>query len=134
MKALKFVFLIFSAFLLFACSEPVEDTQSEVEQTFPDEPQTTQQSRTDTDMMESEYQEIQGEVISVSPDDQTLTVRTDAGEEIQVTYDTETKVSGSQQGTQGLATVQGSRVRVRYEEGMMENTAVEIEVEPMTTG
>lgn len=133
MKPLKFAFVIFSAFLLFAaCSEPVEDTQSQVEQTYPDEPRTTQQTRTGP--MESDYREIQGEVISVSPDDQTLTVRTDAGEEIQVTYNTETKVSGSQEGTQGLATVQGSRVRVRYEEGIMENTAVEIEVEPMTTG
>ncbi|HLV02023.1 MAG TPA: hypothetical protein VKZ59_12190 [Acidobacteriota bacterium] len=133
MKPLRLAFIIFSSLLLFAaCSEPVEDTQSQVEQTYPDEPRTTEQTRTTP--MESDYREIQGEVISVSPDDQTLTVRTDTGEEIQVTYNTETKVTGSQEGTQGLATVQGSRVRVRYEEGVMENTAVEIDVEPMTTG
>lgn len=126
------LFVSFALLLFAACSETVEEPQTQMEQTFPEEAQSEQQSRMGE--IESDYQEVQGEVLSVNADDQTLIVRTDAGEEVQVTYSSDTRVSGSHQGTQGLATVEGSRVLVIYEEGIMGNTAVEIEVEPMTTG
>lgn len=131
MRTVTYGLMILCAlFLIAACSGPAEDPQSEMTEAYPEEPRASEPYGEET----SSFQEIEGELISVRPEDQELTVRTDDGQEIEVTYSSRTEVIGSLQGTQGLATVQGSRVRISYEEGMLTNTAVWIQLEPMTTG
>jgi hypothetical protein len=71
---------------------------------------------------------IQGELVGVDTDAQTLTIRDSSGEELEFRYDSETEVTGAQEGVAGLATMSGSQVTIRYVMKDQEKTATRIEV------
>jgi hypothetical protein len=70
-----------------------------------------------------------GELVSTDAKAETLTIKT-ATEEIKIKYDKETKVSGASRNTEGLATMSGSQVVVRYKKDGATNLASSIEVKP----
>jgi len=72
---------------------------------------------------------VQGELIGVDTDTQTLTVRTSAETELEFRYTDETEVTGAQEGMAGLATIDGSTVTVYYVTDGDRHTAVKIEVQ-----
>jgi hypothetical protein len=70
-----------------------------------------------------------GELVSTDVKAETLTIKT-ATEEVKIKYDKDTKVSGASRNTEGLATMSGSQVVVRYKKDGASNIASSIEVKP----
>jgi len=70
-----------------------------------------------------------GELVSTDAKAETLTIKT-ATEEVKIKYDKDTKVSGASRNTEGLATMSGSQVVVRYKKDGASNVASSIEVKP----
>lgn len=70
---------------------------------------------------------VQGELMKVDATARTLTVKT-ATNEMEFTYNDETKITGAQRGIAGLATMTGSQVVVQYEKEGAKNVASSIEI------
>ena len=69
----------------------------------------------------------QGELLKVDPTAKTLTVKT-AAADMEFHYNDQTKITGSQRGAAGLATMTGSQVTVQYKKDGADNMATSIEV------
>jgi hypothetical protein len=69
-----------------------------------------------------------GELVSVDMDHQTLTIKNDAGDQVQFQYTETTKVVGSQNGIQGLSSKAGTRVSVYYKPEEDRRVATKIEI------
>ena len=72
---------------------------------------------------------LEGELLAVDPDTRTISIRTPGGGEIQFAYTNETVITGSDEQTQGLATIEGSHVRVYYTRADESYTATRVVVE-----
>lgn len=70
---------------------------------------------------------VQGELLKVDTTARTLTVKT-SSEEMEFTFNDQTKISGAQRGVAGLATMTGSQVVVEYEKEGARNVARTIEI------
>jgi hypothetical protein len=77
-----------------------------------------------------ESRSIQGELIQVDTDAQTLVVRGEDGMPMQFQYTDETEVSGAQDSIAGLASEQNARVTVHFTEEDGARKATRIEVQP----
>ncbi len=77
-----------------------------------------------------ESRSIQGELVQVDTDAQTLVVRGEDGMPMQFQYTDETEVSGAQDSIAGLATEQNAKVTVHFTEEEGARKATRIEVQP----
>lgn len=73
---------------------------------------------------------VDGELLKVDPDARTISVRAPGGAEIQFAYTNETVITGSEDQTQGLATIEGTHVRVYFTRSDDAYTATRVIVEP----
>jgi hypothetical protein len=75
---------------------------------------------------------LTGELISVNTEASVITVRTEAGDELEFRYTAQTEVTGAQESVEGLATMSGATVTVHhsYDEDTKSHTATRIEVNP----
>jgi hypothetical protein len=73
---------------------------------------------------------VDGELLKVDPDARTISVRAPGGAEIQFAYTNETVITGSEEQTQGLATIEGTHVRVYFTRSDDAYTATRVVVEP----
>jgi hypothetical protein len=69
-----------------------------------------------------------GNLVSVDTSTKMLTIKQPSGEQLQFEYDANTKVEGSQNSVQGLASETGTSVTVYYTESGGKNLASRIEV------
>ncbi len=65
---------------------------------------------------EPEVKTVQGALIKVDLESQTLTVKLENEEEIQFQYNSDTKVEGRENGIQGLASETGTQLTITYTE------------------
>ncbi len=71
---------------------------------------------------------VSGELISLDPQAKSLTIKTEAGNEMNFSYSETTEIVGAEKGLSGLVTVSGTRVTVHYSTHGTANTATKIEV------
>ncbi len=88
----------------------------------PDQQQTRQQRQTEQTKM------AKGDLMSVDADAKTLTIRDADGTSMEFKYTDATKVTGSQRGVAGLATMSGESVTIHYRQQAMDKVATEIGV------
>ena len=69
----------------------------------------------------------QGELVSVDAKTSTVAIKTSVGN-MEFRYDNQTKITGSQSGAAGLATMTGSQVTVQYRKEGSTNFATSIDV------
>ena len=92
-------------------------------------PAQTQQPRNQTSEQQT-VEVVEGELLKVDPDARTISVRAPGGAEIQFAYTNETVITGSEEQTQGLATIEGTHVRVYFTRSDDAYTATRVVVEP----
>jgi hypothetical protein len=72
---------------------------------------------------------IEGELLEVDPDTRTISVKALGGGELQFSYTNETVITGADEQTQGLATIEGAHVRVFFTRSDEAYTATRVVVE-----
>ncbi len=76
----------------------------------------------------SDEQMAQGELVKVDTDHQNFTVKLENNQEMEFEYNADTKVEGSQNGIQGLASDSGTKVVVYYRDESGKRVATRIEI------
>jgi hypothetical protein len=77
---------------------------------------------------QGEEKMAQGSLVKVDTEKMTVSIKPETGEEIQFSYDANTKVEGSQSGVQGLSSETGTKVTVYYTESSGKMLATRITV------
>jgi hypothetical protein len=77
----------------------------------------------------AEAQSESGSLAWVKPDEKSFAITTADGRELQFMYDDQTRVSGASEGVEGLATEEGTAVRVEFEARDQVAVATAIEVQ-----
>ena len=77
---------------------------------------------------QTQVEVVEGELLEVDPDTRTISVRAPGGE-IQFHYTNETVITGADEQTQGLATIEGAHVRVFFTRSDEAYTATRVVVE-----
>ena len=72
---------------------------------------------------------VEGELLEVDPDSRTISVRAPGGGELQFNYTNETVITGADEQTQGIATIEGAHVRVFFTWSDEAYTATRVVVE-----
>ena len=72
---------------------------------------------------------VEGDLTKVDADKKMITVKAADGAEHQFTYNDDTVISGAQEGTQGLAGAEGTKVKVFFTSTNEAHTATRIEVQ-----
>lgn len=75
------------------------------------------------------YETAQGELLRVNTDARTFVIKTDDGAEMEFMYNSETEISGAQEGVAGLATQSGNHVTVHFQDEEEGRLATRIEIE-----
>ena len=88
-----------------------------------------QQSDRGRDQQQAQVEVVEGELLEVDPESRTISVRAPGGAEVQFAYTNETVVTGSEEQTQGLATIEGAHVRVFVTRSDEAYTATRVVVE-----
>jgi predicted secreted protein len=73
---------------------------------------------------------MEGELMKVDTESRTINVKAPNGAEVQFAYTNETVITGSTEQTQGLATIEGTHVRVFFTRSDETYTATRVVVEP----
>jgi hypothetical protein len=73
---------------------------------------------------------VTGELISLNTNTKTLVVKTGENAELKFSYSESTEITGADKGAEGLATTQGSMVKVTYDVHGTANVATKIAVMP----
>ena len=76
----------------------------------------------------SQQRAVQGELVKVDTDNQTLIIKQENGEEMQFQYNSNTKVIGRENGVQGLSGDTDTRLTVHYMEVSWGKIATTIEI------
>lgn len=71
-----------------------------------------------------------GELVKVDTSAKTIVIKTESEPQMQFSYTDATKITGSDKGAAGLATMTGSSLTIRYTKKGQDNVATEIEVQP----
>ena len=79
-------------------------------------------------VQDSKTKTMQGELLRVDTDAQTISIKTAEGSEVQFRYTDKTEVLGAQDGVAGLATNSGAQVIVSFTEENQTKIASKIEV------
>lgn len=78
---------------------------------------------------QAQVEVVEGELLEVDPDSRTISVRAPGGGELQFNYTNETVITGADEQTQGLATIEGAHVRVFFTRSDEAYTATRVVVE-----
>lgn len=78
---------------------------------------------------QAQVEVVEGELLEVDPDTRTISVRAPGGGELQFTYTNETVITGADEQTQGIATIEGAHVRVYFTRSDEAYTATRVVVE-----
>lgn len=95
--------------------------------------QQQQQRDRSQDQSRMQAETARGQLVSVDTEDKTFTIRDMAGKSTEFKYNDETKVTGSQRGIAGLATMSGEQVTVQYHEQGTDKIASSIAVQQAAT-
>jgi hypothetical protein len=111
-----FALMAISAFLFAASSAPAWSQDQAPSQ--------------DTSQQKAQVQTVVGDLLKVDTEAKTITVKASDGAELKFTYNDATVIAGAQEGKQGLATAEGSKVTVHFTTTNEAHTATRIEVMP----
>ena len=78
---------------------------------------------------QAQVEVVEGELLEVDPDTRTISVRAPGGGELQFNYTNETVITGSDEQSQGIATIEGAHVRVYFTRSDEAYTATRVVVE-----
>lgn len=78
---------------------------------------------------QAQVEAVQGELLDVDTESRTISVRAPGGDEIRFAYTNETVITGADEQTQGLATIEGTHVRVYFTRSDDGYTATRVVVE-----
>lgn len=78
---------------------------------------------------QAQVEVVEGELLEVDPDTRTISVRAPGGGELEFTYTNETVITGADEQTQGIATIEGAHVRVYFTRSDEAYTATRVVVE-----
>lgn len=95
----------------------------------PPPPQDKQAPPQDEQQQSARVESIEGDLTKVDTDKKMITVKAADGAEQQFSYNAETVITGSQEGAQGLAKAEGTKVKVFYTTTNEARTATRIEVQ-----
>ena len=92
-------------------------------------PALAQQQNDQGRQQQAQVEVAEGELLEVDPDTRTISVRVPGGGELEFNYTNETVITGSDEQTQGLATIEGAHVRVFFTRSDEAYTATRVVVE-----
>ena len=88
-----------------------------------------QQQAPAQDQQAPRVESVEGDLTKVDSDKKMITVKSADGAEHQFTYNDDTAITGAQEGAQGLAGAEGTKVRVFFTTSNESHTATRIEVQ-----
>lgn len=92
-------------------------------------PALSQQQNDQGRQQHGQVEVVEGELLEVDPDSRTISVRAPGGGELQFTYTNETVITGADEQSQGIATIEGAHVRVFFTRSEDAYTATRVVVE-----
>ena len=92
-------------------------------------PPADQQNDRGREQRQAQVEVVEGELLEVDPESRTLSVRAPGGAALEFAYTNETVITGSEEQTQGLATIEGAHVRVFFTRSDESFTATRVVVE-----
>ncbi len=87
------------------------------------------QQQNDGRQQQAQVEAVDGELLEVDTESRTISVRSPGGDELRFAYTSETVISGADDQTQGLATIEGTHVRVYFTRSDDAYTATRVVVE-----
>jgi hypothetical protein len=93
-------------------------------------PALAQQRDDDEAQQQAQVEAVEGELLEVDTESRIISVQGPDGAKLQFSYTNETVITGPQEQTQGLATIEGTHVRVYFTRSNDTFTATRVVVEP----
>jgi hypothetical protein len=124
MKRMNQVFAMFATAAL--CAAPALAQSGSTQQPGQRQQPSQQQQQ---DRTQAQAETARGTLVSVKAEDKTFTIRDSAGKTQEYKWNDDTKVTGSQRGVAGLATMSGEEVTIHYKMQGMDRLATDIAVQ-----